>query len=200
MMAKAACGEGTLGATIHMRAKMAESALVVLSGVAAAVHERILRELSSAGLAVRNEPALGEPNRERNVVSLVAKVAEIVRQCLTTITPTTLLVVETGASAETKVLVFPLLTIHVDRRETLVEKLPVVLSKGEFNLLHILASFPGRVFSREELVTHSRGIGYPVTARSIDVQITGLRKKLAAASQYVQTVRGVGYRFETSAP
>jgi DNA-binding response OmpR family regulator len=175
---------------------MAESALVVLSGVAADVHARILRELSSAGLAVRSGPSVAETNRDGNVFSLAAQVADIVRQCLTGAVPTTLLVVESGVPAETKILVFPLLTIHFDRRETLVENHLVVLSKGEFNLLHILASFPGRVFSREELVTHSRGIGYPVTERSIDVQITGLRKKLAAASQYVQTVRGVGYRFE----
>ncbi len=74
---------------------MAESALVVLSGVVAAVHERILHELSNVGLAVRSEPTLEEPNREGSVVSLAAKVAEIVRQCLTTTTPTTLLVIET---------------------------------------------------------------------------------------------------------
>ena len=179
---------------------MAESALVVLSGVTAAVHERILHKLSSAGLSVKTDPETGVEPTSAGVVSLAAQVAEIVRECLAGAVPATFLVVESGTPAAAKILVFPLLTIDAVRRETIVASQPVVLSKGEFNLLHALASFPGRVFSREELVAHSRGIGYPVTERSIDVQITGLRKKLATASHYVQTVRGVGYRFEASLP
>jgi DNA-binding response OmpR family regulator len=175
---------------------MSESALVVLSGVAADVQERVFNQLSAAGYGVRPaEPAAETPG----IVSLAAQVAEIVRQCLDGQTPTALLVVEPGSSAAAKVLNFPLLTILVDRRETLIDGAPVALSKGEFNLLRLLASYPGRAFSREEMVVHSRGIGYPVTERSIDVQITGLRKKLGPASHYIQTVRGVGYRFDQEA-
>jgi DNA-binding response OmpR family regulator len=176
---------------------MSESALVVLSGAAAAAQEQVVRALESAGYAVRSEaPQAVEPSA---VVSLAAQVAEIVQQCIGYVAPTALLVVEPGTSAAAKVLSFPLLTILVDRRQTLVAGEEMVLTKGEFNLLRLLATHPGRAFSREELVVHSRGIGYPVTERSIDVQITGLRKKLGAASHCIQTIRGVGYRFDPEA-
>ena len=173
---------------------MSESALVVLSGAAAVAQERVVRELAAAGYDVR--AAAPRDDDATAVVSLAAQVAEIVRQCVGDVAPTVLLVVEPGTSVAAKVLSFPLLTILVDRRQTLVAGQEVVLTKGEFNLLRLLATYPGRAFSREELVVHSRGIGYPVTERSIDVQITGLRKKLGSASHYVQTIRGVGYRFD----
>ena len=174
---------------------MSESALVVLSGAAAEAQERVVRELAAAGYDVRAAAPRAEDATA--VVSLAAQVAR--RSCGNASAmsrSTALLVVEPGTSVAAKVLNFPLLTILVDRRQTLVAGQEVVLTKGEFNLLRLLATYPGRVFSREELVVHSRGIGYPVTERSIDVQITGLRKKLGPASHYVQTIRGVGYRFD----
>jgi two-component system phosphate regulon response regulator PhoB len=51
------------------------------------------------------------------------------------------------------------------------------------------------VFTRFQIVESVRGEGYPVTDRSVDVHVVGLRKKLGAAGKYIQTVRGVGYRF-----
>ena len=71
----------------------------------------------------------------------------------------------------------------------------IELSSTEFRLLHLLARRPGWVFSRDQIVSALHGNDYPVTDRSIDVQIVGLRKKLGAAGDYIQTVRGVGYRF-----
>jgi two-component system phosphate regulon response regulator PhoB len=73
---------------------------------------------------------------------------------------------------------------------------PIELSSTEFRLLHLLARKPGWVFSRDQIVTALHGDDYPVTERSIDVQIVGLRKKLGEAGEYIQTVRGVGYRFK----
>src|ERR1700676_3088578 len=120
---------------------MSESALVVLSGVAADVQQRVFSQLSAAGYGVRT----AEPGPETpGVVSLAAQVTEIVRRCLAGQTPTALLVVEPGNSAAAKLLTFPLLTILVDRRDTLVDGAPVALSKGEFNLLRLVASYPGR--------------------------------------------------------
>jgi two-component system, OmpR family, alkaline phosphatase synthesis response regulator PhoP len=52
------------------------------------------------------------------------------------------------------------------------------------------------VYSRAQIVEAVRGDGYPVTDRSVDVQIVGLRRKLGAAGTYIETVRGVGYRFK----
>jgi two-component system phosphate regulon response regulator PhoB len=51
------------------------------------------------------------------------------------------------------------------------------------------------VFSREQIVDAVRGEDYAVTERSVDVQIVGLRKKLGTHSDWIETVRGVGYRF-----
>ena len=63
-------------------------------------------------------------------------------------------------------------------------------------MLHLLAGRPGWVFSRTHIVDAIRGEGYAVTDRSVDVQIVGLRKKLGNAGNYIETVRGVGYRFK----
>jgi two-component system phosphate regulon response regulator PhoB len=91
------------------------------------------------------------------------------------------------------------LSIHPGRREVLVKKHPVDLTNMEFRVLHFLAGRPGWVFSRYQIVEGVRGDNYPVTDRSVDVLIVGLRKKLGAAGDYIETVRGVGYRFKEQA-
>ncbi len=60
--------------------------------------------------------------------------------------------------------------------------------------LFVLASRPGWVFSRTQLIDSLRDGQLVITDRAIDVQVANLRKKLAACGHYVQTVRGVGYR------
>ncbi|MDH4120789.1 MAG: response regulator transcription factor [Deltaproteobacteria bacterium] len=85
--------------------------------------------------------------------------------------------------------------IHPGRREVTVAGRPVELTQTEFDVLHLLARRPGWVFSRGKIVDGIRGQGYPVTDRSVDVQIVGLRRKLEAAGDLIETVRGVGYRF-----
>ena len=70
------------------------------------------------------------------------------------------------------------------------------LTYTEFGILHFLAKHAGWVFSREQIVEGVKGKDYPVTDRAMDVQVAGLRKKLGAAAEHVQTVRGVGYRFK----
>ena len=86
--------------------------------------------------------------------------------------------------------------IHPQRREVLVDGTPVELTFTEFQVLVYLARRPGWVFTRSQIVDAARGENYPVTERSVDVQIVGLRKKLGAAGKYIETVRGVGYRFK----
>ncbi|MFP3866710.1 MAG: response regulator [Desulfobacteraceae bacterium] len=88
------------------------------------------------------------------------------------------------------------LTIHPGRHEVLVAGLPVELTVTEFRLLHMLARRPGWVFTRTQIINGVHGDDYPVSDRSIDVQIVGLRKKLGAVGNYIETVRGVGYRFK----
>jgi two-component system alkaline phosphatase synthesis response regulator PhoP len=65
-----------------------------------------------------------------------------------------------------------------------------------FRLLHFLAQRPGWAFSRTQIVDAVKGDDYPVTERSVDVQVAGLRKKLGTYGEYIETVRGVGYRFK----
>lgn len=87
------------------------------------------------------------------------------------------------------------LTVHPGRHEVLFKDKPVDLSATEFRLLHFLMRRPGWVFTRYQIVDAVHGEDYPVTERSVDVQIVGLRRKLKRAGTYIETVRGVGYRF-----
>ena len=89
--------------------------------------------------------------------------------------------------------------INPRRREVTVHGEPVELTNTEFRLLHFLARRPGWVFTRNQIIDSVRGDGYPVTDRAVDVQVAGLRKKLGAYGEYVETVRGVGYRFREKA-
>jgi two-component system phosphate regulon response regulator PhoB len=88
------------------------------------------------------------------------------------------------------------LSINPARFEVLVAGEQVELTATEFNLLHFLASRPGWVFTRNQIIDGIKGSDYPVTERSVDVQIVGLRRKLGQAGNYVETVRGIGYRFK----
>jgi two-component system phosphate regulon response regulator PhoB len=88
------------------------------------------------------------------------------------------------------------LTIHPGRREVRVDEIPVTLTYTEFQVLYFLARQPGWVFSRIQILDAVRGDDYSVTDRSVDVQIVGLRKKLGSAGRYIETIRGVGYRFK----
>lgn len=87
------------------------------------------------------------------------------------------------------------LTIHSGMRSVYVKGKPVQLTFTEFQILFFLAQRPGWVFTRSQIVDNIRGVDYAVTERSVDVQIAGLRKKLDICGIYIETVRGVGYRF-----
>jgi two-component system alkaline phosphatase synthesis response regulator PhoP len=87
------------------------------------------------------------------------------------------------------------LTIDPARHEVLVKDKAVELTPTEFNILRTLALRPGRVFTRYQIVDSIHGDNYLVTDRAIDVQIVSLRKKLGPCAKYIETVRGVGYRF-----
>ena len=87
------------------------------------------------------------------------------------------------------------LEIHPGRHQVLVDGKPVDLTVTEFRILHFLVRRPGWVFTRHQIIDSVHGDDYPVTDRSVDVQVVGLRKKLGPCAKYVETVRGVGYRF-----
>ncbi|NIP24934.1 MAG: response regulator [Phycisphaerae bacterium] len=88
------------------------------------------------------------------------------------------------------------LTIDPARREVLVKDKHAELTFTEFNVLHTLAKRPGLVFTRYQIVDALHSGDYLVTERAVDVQIVSLRKKLGPCGKYIETVRGVGYRFK----
>ncbi len=88
------------------------------------------------------------------------------------------------------------ITIDVSRHEVFINGEQVHLSATEFSILDFLTRNAGWVFSRNQIIDAVKGKDYPVTERSVDVQILGLRKKLGRTGELVQTVRGVGYRFQ----
>jgi len=88
------------------------------------------------------------------------------------------------------------LVINPGRHEVLVKGKRVDLTFSEFRILQCLARRPGWVMTREQIIDAVRGRDYAVTDRSVDVQVVGLRKKLGSRADYIETVRGVGYRFK----
>ncbi len=88
------------------------------------------------------------------------------------------------------------ITIDVARHKVEVDGQDVALTFTEFKVLQLLSQQPGRVFTRYQIVDAVHGDDYPVTDRSVDVQIVGLRKKLGDSGKYIETVRGIGYRFK----
>ncbi|HSM90291.1 MAG TPA: response regulator transcription factor [Desulfobacterales bacterium] len=101
-----------------------------------------------------------------------------------------------AAQDDTKVITIHELEIHPGRRTVLAGGKALELTFTEFQLLCVLTRRPGWVFTRSQIVDAVRGSDYPVTDRSVDVQVVGLRKKLGAYGHYIETVRGVGYRFK----
>ncbi len=72
---------------------------------------------------------------------------------------------------------------------------PIKFTATEFRLLNQLANNPGRVFSREQLINHAAGNDVVIVDRNIDVHIRAIRKKLPDDVQFIETIRGIGYRF-----
>jgi len=93
----------------------------------------------------------------------------------------------------------PRMTLDPDSRQVVIDGQPIPLSKTEFRVLQFLMERQPDVCSRKEIIAAVQGKNYPVTERSVDVQIAYLRKKLGAAGKLIQTVRGAGFRFEEHA-
>ena len=89
------------------------------------------------------------------------------------------------------------LAIDSRRYEVTVKGESVALTLSEFGILDLLAHRPGWVFNRQQIIDAVRGYDYAITPRAVDVQVFGLRKKLGASGELIETVRGVGYRLKT---
>jgi two-component system alkaline phosphatase synthesis response regulator PhoP len=93
---------------------------------------------------------------------------------------------------------FPGLTIDLVRRKVLAGERPVELTSREFEVLALLASYPGRVYGREQIMTHLWGGEFYGEPRAADVHVQHIRKKIEPDPQnprFIETVRGVGYKF-----
>ncbi|MCB0317249.1 MAG: response regulator transcription factor [Bdellovibrionales bacterium] len=116
---------------------------------------------------------------------LVARVRAVLRRCQNAIAPTKNKKVEVS-----NILIDP------ERFEVKVNGALVELTHTEFKILYLLVCNAGKVYTREQIVTRVHGDDYPVTMRSIDVQVVSLRKKLGDLGNLIETIRGVGYRFK----
>ncbi len=86
--------------------------------------------------------------------------------------------------------------IHHGRCEVTVADQPVEMTRTEFRILSLLSSRPGWVFTRGQIIRAVHGEDYPVTGRSVDVQVAAVRRKLGPAGILLQTVRGIGYKMD----
>jgi len=98
--------------------------------------------------------------------------------------------------SDTEIVTVGDVTIDPVRFQVWIGDRPVDLTVSEFRILHLLARNPGWVYTRDQIIVAVKGEDYPVTDRSVDVQVVGLRKKLGEFGYLVETVRGVGYRFK----
>lgn len=92
-----------------------------------------------------------------------------------------------------------LISVDVKRHEVSSDGRPVQLTATEFRILQFLASRPGRVLSRDEIIDAALGRDTDVFDRTIDVHITAIRRKLGKGGEQIETVRGFGYKFRESA-
>ena len=87
------------------------------------------------------------------------------------------------------------LVIDIDSHEVFVDNESISLTALEFKLLRQLVDRRGRVQSRDQLLSDVWGYSADVTTRTVDTHIKRLREKLGVMGKYVQTIRGVGYKF-----
>ncbi len=90
------------------------------------------------------------------------------------------------------------LLIEPSKHKVSVDGSEIIFTASEFKLLTVLAASPGRVFTREQLINQSLGENVVVVDRNIDVHIRAIRKKLGEAHNFIETIRGIGYRFKDS--
>lgn len=87
------------------------------------------------------------------------------------------------------------ITLDAARHEARLDGAPLRLTATEFALLRHFLAHPCRVFTRDQLIDAVHGTDYPATDRSVDVQVSALRRKLQSAGALIETIRGIGYRF-----
>lgn len=115
---------------------------------------------------------------------LVARVRAILRR-------------RTRGEEEKRIEIGDILAIDLQKYETFVSGQKIELTTTEFNILKLLASKKGMVFSREKILDYLWGDEKTVIDRTVDMHIKNLRKKLKEAAPFIKSLRGIGYKIET---
>ena len=132
------------------------------------------------GLGVGAEDYVAKPFRPRELTARIRAALRRVRQ--------------QGAPAMGAVLRVGPIVVDGPRYEARVGDEKLTLTLTEFGVLLVLASHPGRVFTREQILGRVAGVGSDLDERNVDSHVSGLRRKLGAAAGMIETIRGVGYR------
>lgn len=88
------------------------------------------------------------------------------------------------------------LTISDDRHKVTLNGKTLDLTGSEYRVLSLLLSRPERVYTRSQIIDLTQDPDKAVTDRAVDVQIVGLRRKLGSWASHIETIRGIGYRFQ----
>src|ERR671917_2468534 len=137
------------------------------------------------GLEVGADDYISKPFKPRELVSRVRATLRRRR-------------IDASALSEQKRLEFPGLAIDLTRRQVVAQGTPVNLTAAQFNILALLASHPGRVYGRGQIMETVWGTEFTGDSRAADMQIRNIREKIEPDPKnprYVLTVRGIGYKF-----
>ena len=135
---------------------------------------------------------LSKPIRIRE---LIARIKKLLERAQPVLPPAALPEPERVVSGD-KLLPFKGLLMNIENHSVTIDRELLELTYTEFKLLQLLISKPGRVYTRNQIMEKLNGMDYYATERSIDVQVAGLRRKLGPYKDYLETVRGVGYRMQ----